>query len=252
MINQILLTLGISFVIQILFFIFAALFKTDKVTDMAYGLTFVILSWFLMFYTQSFGIIEYIVAAMVSLWGIRLASYLFIRILKIGKDKRFDGIREDFWKFASFWVLQAISISAIMLPVTFILTQETPRFFGILAVLGIIMWVKGFIFQSIGDAQKFAFKNRYPDKFISTGLWKYSRHPNYYGEILMWWGIFLIAAQYLHNWEWLVIIGPIWITSLLLFVTGIPTTEKRAEEKYKGYKKYKEKTSMLIPWFPKD
>ncbi len=254
MINSVLLTLWVSFVIQILFFIFAAIFKTDKVTDLAYGLTFVILSWLLFFYTGGYSTIDFVVVALISFWGLRLSSYLFIRIMKIKKDDRFDGIRENLLKFAGFWFLQAISITVIMLPVTVLLSIQKSSSWSWFVMLGLLGWVKGFIIQSVADAQKFSFKNRHPDRFMSKGLWKYSRHPNYYGEILMWWGIFMIAINYISGWQWISVLGPIWITFLLLFVTGIPTVEKKADKKYgsnKKYREYKNNTSILIPWIPK-
>ena len=116
-----LLSLAIIFVIQVLFFIFASAFKTDKVTDLAYGLTFVILSWILLIYNKMFTLPNIILAIMVTFWGVRLAGYLFYRILKTKKDERFNGIRENFWKFAMFWIFQSVLIFVIMLPIAIII-----------------------------------------------------------------------------------------------------------------------------------
>ena len=122
--NNFISTLLISFVIQIGFFILAATFKNDKVTDLSYSLIFIILALLLLFSNQTFFTTQIIIALLITIWGIRLATYLFSRILKIGKDSRFDGIREKFLKFAGFWTLQAVSVWIIMLPSTAVLSSE--------------------------------------------------------------------------------------------------------------------------------
>ena len=108
--------------------------------------------------------------------------------------------------------------------------------------------------ETIADHQKFVFKNKNPKKFIKSGLWKYSRYPNYFGEMLLWWGLFIMITPYLGGISLLTIIGPIFITFILLFVSGIPMLEKSYNQKYgkdKEYQEYKRSTSKLIPWFPK-
>lgn len=242
-------TLVTSFALQIMFFTVAATYKTDKLTDLSYGLTFIALSLLLLFVNPSPIFLQYLIVAMVSLWGIRLAAFLFIRILKTGKDNRFDGVRENFLKFASFWFLQALSVWIIMLPVTFIMGSDPGPKYGIFATLGVIIWLIGFVIETLADFQKYKFKSRNKEGFINTGLWKYSRHPNYFGEMLMWWGIFIFAIPFLKGIGWLSIIGPSYITYLLLKVTGIPPLEKAYDKRFKNdkkYKEYKRKTSILI------
>jgi len=253
MINILLLVLLIIFGIQVLFFIFAAAFKTDKVTDLAYGLTFVIIAWFLLIRNGMFDLTRILLVLMVTIWGVRLAGYLFYRILKTGKDKRFDGIRENFWKFAGFWTAQTIVIFVVMLSSIIFLEQANVEW-QILSSIGLCIWLIGFITETIADQQKFSFRNnpKNKDKWIGTGLWYYSRHPNYFGEILCWVGIFIYTIPVLTGIEWLGIISPISITATLLFFSGIPTVEKKDDERYgknKEYRKYKKTTSVLIPWF---
>lgn len=231
--------------IQILFFIFASIFKTDKFTDLSYGLTFVLIAIYLLIKGGSV-----VLLIMPIIWGIRLATYLFIRILKIKKDQRFDGVRENFWSFAKFWLLQAISIFIICLPFIFASLNDLPKKTNLLVL---ILFFVGLLIETIADWQKYQFKNKQnkKDLFIKHGLWKYSRHPNYFGEMLMWWSIYLFVVGDLNNWQHLLVIGPIYISSLLLFVTGVPTLEKKYEQKYgKQWQEYKNKTSLIVPLPP--
>jgi steroid 5-alpha reductase family enzyme len=241
----------LTIVIQAVFFLYAALHKTDKLTDLSYGLTFIIVSGIILLFS-GFSAVKAILFLMVFLWAARLAAYLFIRILKTQKDDRFDGIREDPLKFAQFWTLQGIAIWIILLPATILFSKSVG--FSVLSLFGLITWLKGFVIESVADMQKSAFKAAGNKGIITTGLWKYSRHPNYFGEILVWSGIFLYALPYLQGLELLSIASPIFITILLVFVSGIPPLQKKQEEKYgkdKGFQEYKRKTSVLIPWFPK-
>jgi len=254
--NIFLSTLLLSFLVQITFFIYAAIFKTDKVTDLSYGLTFIILAIFSLVNSGHYYPYQVLTAIMIGLWGVRLSGYLFIRILKTKRDKRFDGVREDFWKFAGFWFLQAISVWVISLPSSYILNLENNSKFNIFMILGLLVWLTGLTIETIADSQKFRFKNDPKNKglWIDIGIWKYSRHPNYFGEISCWWGIFIYSLSFQNGASWLTIVGPLFITFLIMFVSGIPTLEKKYKERYKDnadYQKYKKETSLLIPWFKK-
>lgn len=250
-------TLVISIAVQIGFFILAATFKTDKVTDLSYSLTFIILALLLLLTNQTFFPTQIFIALLITFWGIRLAAYLFSRILKTGKDSRFDSSREDLLKFAGFWTLQAVSVWIIMLPATVALSADiTPQTVW-LSVLGLIVSCAGLIVETIADYQKYTFKNQPNNrgKWIQSGLWKYSRHPNYFGEMLVWWGLFIVAIGYLTGAMWLTILGPIYLTLLLLFVTGVPTLEKKYDQNYKDnedYQRYRENTSLIFPLPPKN
>ncbi len=252
--NLLLLSFLLIFSIQILFFIFAASLKTDKVTDFAYGTSFIINALFILLITGNISWEKILLLIMISFWGFRLVGYLFIRILKIKKDKRFDGIREDFWRFASFWFLQAVSIWIISLPITLLMKAESTKAFALTTGLGTFIWIIGFVLEATSDQQKFAFLNKSENqgKFIDTGLWAYSRHPNYFGEILCWVGIFIYVASLLEGGIILLLASPLFITILLLFVSGIPPSEKVMDEKFgknSAYLEYKKKTPILIPDF---
>lgn len=252
MLDTILLALGISFAIQIFFFIFAASFKTDKVTDLSYGLTFILIAAYFLV-TNETTTSNILLASMVIVWGLRLAAYLFIRILRTKTDMRFDGIRESFSKFAGFWTLQGLSVWAISLPTIYFL-NSAPSELTTLSYIGLAVWTMGILIEAIADQQKFVFKNNKDnkDKFIKSGLWGISRHPNYLGEMLLWWGIFIYTLPIISGWGYLTIFGPIFITVLLLFVSGIPKLEKSYDERFgktAEYKKYKEEVGVLFPKF---
>lgn len=243
----------IIFFIQLGFFALASSFKTDKFTDLSYGLTFVIISFYLFFQHAVFSLFRLILVLMVFLWGLRLAVYLFIRILKTKKDYRFDGIRENFLKFAQFWFFQALAIFIISLPFIVILNSVKKDSFNFLTFLGFALWFLGLSLETVADYQKFVFKNKpeNKDKWIDTGLWSLARYPNYFGEMLCWWGIFIYCLPLFSFLEYLTIISPLFITFILIKVSGIPLLEKRYMRKYgqnPQYLAYKKNTNLLIPF----
>ena len=251
--NYLLQIFLIILVLQVIFFAYAVWNKTDKVTDLSYGLTFIIASLYAyLININNSSIFRFILLLLVTLWGLRLSIYLFIRILKTGKDKRFDGIREDFKKFASFWLLQAISIFIILLPTLYILSSDLDTSLNYISYIGLAISLLGIFIEAVADYQKFVFKNKGENKerWISTGLWKYSRHPNYLGEIMMWVGVFIYTVVYINDLAILTIVSPIFITYLLIGLSGIPTLEKQYDKKYsnnKEYLKYKSNTGKLFP-----
>jgi steroid 5-alpha reductase family enzyme len=243
-------TLAVSLVVQALFFAVATTFKTDKVTDLSYGLTFVILALGLLLTSRDGGGPGLVLALMVVLWGGRLAGYLVYRIVRMGRDARFDGIRERFWAFAKFWLLQGIAVWVIMLPVTLWFSRPGP-WNGLMAI-GAGTWLSGLVIETTADLQKFREKSRPGggSRWVASGLWRYSRHPNYFGELLCWWGVFVFVAGDLSAWSWLAVAGPVAITALLLFVTGIPTLEASALRKWgrdPAYAEYRRRTRLLVP-----
>lgn len=249
-------SLIISFAINMFFFIFAMAFRTDKVTDFTYSLSFILITGLLLLLNGAFAPAHIIMAVLIIVWGLRLGSYLFLRILKIGKDDRFDDKRNNFFRFLGFWVLQATTVWVVLIPASIYLSIVKNPSITPLYIAGLIIWAIGFFVEFVSDAQKYSFKNN-PDnkgKWIQTGLWKISRHPNYFGDTVLWWGIFIMVISSLSiSYIW-IIVGPIFITLMLLFVSGIPLLEKSAESKYGDndeYREYKRKTSIFIPWFIK-
>lgn len=243
-------TLILSLSLQTIFFVFAAMFKTDKLTDLSYGLTFIFLGIFALSLPSSPAFSQYLLFTLVFLWAARLSVYLFIRILKTKKDKRFDGVREKPLKFARFWFLQALSVWIIMLPAIVVFASKEDRFSLPFLAAGTGIWLLGFVVETISDFQKYTYKNKGGKGFVSSGLWKYSQHPNYFGEITLWWGIFIFAFPFLSGIWYLTIIGPIYITLLICFVSGIPPLRKSYQARFgkdKKYQRYIKSTSLLIP-----
>ncbi len=253
--TAIVLSFGIALAVNGVFFTVAAARKTDVVTDLSYSLTFLLLAAVLPV-TGAAEPIQITAAVLVAIWALRLGAYLFRRILRMKVDHRFDGMRDDPLRFARFWLLQAIAVAVIMLPVTYLLGRSEAPGFGAWAVVGVAVWLVGLLVEAVADAQKSAFRGREENQgtFIRSGLWRYSRHPNYFGELLVWWGLFLYAVPFLDGVAYAVVVGPVFITLLLLFVSGIPPLEGSAEEKYgadPSYQDYKRRTSILVPLPPR-
>jgi steroid 5-alpha reductase family enzyme len=254
-VTAILLSFAISLAVNAAFFAFAAVRKTDVVTDLSYSLSFALLAIVLPFLGARESV-QLVASLLVLVWAVRLGGYLLRRILRIKVDHRFDEMRDDPVRFARFWLLQAISVAVIMLPVSYLLDRDAAPGFGIWALAGAFVWLVGLVIEAVADAQKSAFKakseNR--ERFIANGMWRYSRHPNYFGEILVWWGLFVYAVPFLHGAAFAVIVGPVFITLLLLFVSGIPLLERSADAKYgddPAYRDYKRRTSILVPLPPR-
>ncbi len=248
-INLLYLAVGIN----IIGFLIAYRFKSDKLTDFSYGGTYIILALASYLKSGHHTRLNLLALICVILWAIRLAGFLLIRILKTKKDRRFDGVRENFWKFGQFWVLQGVSVWVILLP-TLLIMDGSSESLTRLGLVGLLIWAVGFSVETVADAQKFVFSQNLinKDKFINSGLWRYSRHPNYLGEILCWLGLYIFALPILSGWSIIIaIISPIYIAYLLIFVTGIPKLEAYADQKWgknKDYQEYKKRTGTLVPF----
>ncbi|GAV83490.1 DUF1295 domain-containing protein [Cephalotus follicularis] len=237
---------------QSFFFIITALLKFDKVTDFAGSTNFVILAVLTLVLKGSWHFRQVVLSLFVVIWGLRLGLFLLMRILQWGEDRRFDEMRSKLGRLAVFWIFQAVWVWTVSLPVTVVNASDRDPSLHAEDIIGWIMWSLGFLVEAIADQQKLGFKNSPENrgKWCNVGMWKYSRHPNYFGEIFLWWGIFVASTPVLEGAEWLVIIGPIFLTLLLLFVSGIPMLEESADKKFgniAGYRAYKQTTSPLIP-----
>lgn len=189
------------------------------------------------------------------IWCTRLGTFLFNRIAGDGKDDRFTALKTSFWRFSIPWNLQVAWVFLLQLPILVVNSAATQPEVGWLDGLGWALWAAGFLIESAADAQKFAFRSVASNKgrYITTGLWKYSRHPNYFGEIMMWVGICVSASSVFSNWTWLGWLSPAFNTILLGFVSGVPMLEKAGEKKWgneEGYKNYMKNTSCIVPWIP--
>ncbi len=238
-----------------LIFLLAIYLKNNAIADIVWGTGFVIL---LIFQALSMKVISfrfYLIMTLILIWAIRLSLYIFLRSRKQTEDFRYANWRKEWgnnWILFSYlkvFLLQGFFLLIISAPILLFRFQETSKVYW-LDYVGITVWLIGFIFESISDMQKNCFRKnpKNKGKFITSGLWKYSRHPNYFGESLMWWGIFLIAVHVQNGFY--AIISPMTITFLLVKVSGIPMLEKKYQNNL-DYQKYKNKTSAFIPWFSK-
>ena len=242
--------------VQAFLFGFAAAFKTDKLTDLAYGFTFALVAVALLVTGPQQSTRTQLVAIAVLIWGVRLGAYLFARILKMGQDRRFDGRRETVLDFAPFWGFQTVTIWVVLLPLLLLSGMREQPPLGPLDLAGFALWVIGFLIETFADQQKFAFRNNPENsgRWIQSGFWKYSRYPNYFGEILLWWGLWVAALPALSGWLYLSVIGPAFITFILVKISGIPLLEKEHERKYgtdPAFQAYVRQTSLLFPWAPR-
>ena len=197
-----------------------------------------------------------IVGSMVVVWALRLGSFLFRRIIRDGKDGRFDRIKADRLRFLMTWTLQGLWVLLTMAAALAIITGEERRSIGWVAAVGIVVWLSGFAIEVVADRQKSVFKQdpAKEGRFITSGLWAWSRHPNYFGEIVLWAGIAIIALPVLSGWQWVTLISPVFVTILLTRVSGIPMLEARAEERWgddEEFRAYTDNTPVLIPRPPR-
>lgn len=191
-------------------------------------------------------------AGMVLIWCIRLGSYLLARIMKDGKDSRFDEMKKNNLRFLGVWTIQAVWCFFVALPVLIVIAQPSPGHWGAFEIIGWSIWLIGFCFEVVGDKQKEWFRADPANKgrFISTGLWAYSRHPNYFGEITMWVGLCVAGTGIFKGAQLLAWLSPVTTTVLLLKVTGVPMLEKSGEERWgteASYRWYMEHTPCIVP-----
>jgi steroid 5-alpha reductase family enzyme len=246
------LSVGLAFLIQWLVFIPSYLLQTEKYFDLTGSLTYIsVITLALVFSIGADGR-SILLWALVVIWAIRLGTFLFRRIKKAGKDDRFDEIKPSFIRFLNVWTIQGLWITFTMAAALVAITTSNRKELDLFALVGFLVWAFGFSIEVIADSQKSRFSAN-PDnqgKFIQTGLWSRSRHPNYFGEIVLWIGVAVIAIPVLQGWQWIALISPVFVTLLLTRVSGVPLLEKKADKKWGGqedYESYKKRTPVLIP-----
>ena len=185
--------------------------------------------------------------------AVRLGTYLFTIINRDKEDVRFEKAKKNFFWFLQYWMGQALWVSITSCAAVIAILKNAPKSLNIFLILGSIFWIVGFTIEVIADLQKNKFKKNQDtnNKFISTGLWSKSRHPNYFGEISLWIGIYIISIQSFTGLEYLSLISPIFVYILLTRMSGINMLEKIADERYgdsREYLEYKKNTPILIPY----
>ena len=250
-----------ALVINWLAFLPSAAAKSDKFYDTVGALTYLsVLALAVYAAFTARGALELrgiIVAAMVAIWCIRLGSFLFMRIHAAGgTDVRFEKIKTNPARFLTAWTMQALWVILTASAALAVIASEVGAPLGVYFWVGTAIWMIGFAFEVIADAQKRAFKADPANsgKFITTGLWEWSQHPNYFGEITLWLGIFVIAIPVLSGWSWLVAISPVFVFLLLTRVSGINLLDGIAKKRWgddPAYQKYRRDTPVLFPRPPK-
>ncbi|MDO9628519.1 MAG: DUF1295 domain-containing protein [Acholeplasmataceae bacterium] len=243
-----------------LFFVIAQLKKNNGIADMAWGLGFIVVAITSLIYQGDYSIQAIAVTALVLLWGLRLFFYIGLRNWSKPEDFRYVEMRKK-WKtnvkikaYFIVFMLQMSFLYVISLPIQLVnLVRVDIDMTGYVIVLvGVILWLIGFYFEAVGDQQLKNFKKNPENKgkILSTGLWKYTRHPNYFGEALMWWAVWVVSMSSLSLIPLYGIVGPIFITYLLLFVSGVPLLEKKYKNN-EAFQAYAKKTSIFFPLPPK-
>lgn len=241
-----------AFVIQWAVYVHAWANRTEKYFDLTGSLTYITITVLLVVLTPGVDARGFLLAALVVIWAARLGTFLFRRISRAGKDDRFDELKKSFFRFLNVWTIQGLWVTFTAAAAWVGITSSQRVAFDWLAVVGLVLWAVGFAFEVVADLQKSRFKADPANegRFINTGLWSKSRHPNYFGEIVLWIGVALIALPTFQGWQWIAIISPLFVTLLLTRVSGVPMLEKKADGKWGGqadYEEYKRTTPVLIP-----
>ena len=243
--------IAILLVYMSLWFVVSLIRKRNDVADVAWGLGFVLMTGASFFLSGDSGIRGMLVGVLVSIWGLRLAWHIHRRNKGKAEDYRYLAWRKEWGKwfyirsYFQVYLLQGLFLFLIVSPVLLINKNAGPSLV-LLDFLGVAVWLVGFYFEALGDAQlaRFIKNPENKGKLMQSGLWAYTRHPNYFGEVVQWWGLWLIALSV--PGAWLGVVGPITITFLILKVSGVPMLEKKMEGN-PDFAEYKRKTSIFIP-----
>jgi len=247
--------LFIAFIIQWIVFIPSFYFSTERFYDLTGSITYMIVIVTALYHKSEFigsrsDLRSLLIAGFVIIWALRLGSFLFLRVLKDKEDRRFSEWKKNFHQFLRVWTLQGLWVFLTSVAAATAITSRKIIEPDLFLYIGSFLWVFGFLFESIADYQKRKFRSENKNKFIQSGLWSVSRHPNYFGEIVLWFGIALIAFPTLVGPQYVSLISPLFVYLLLTRVSGVHILEKHADDtwgKKKDYKAYKEKTPVLFP-----
>lgn len=231
--------------------------KNASIVDVFWGLGFFLIAWLTFFQTSGYRGRQMLLVLFTSIWGLRLSLHILVRNWGKGEDRRYQAWRakqgERFWYVSLFTIfgIQALLLWVVSLVVQIGQLSPVPNRLTVFDALGILVWGLGFFFETVADWQLSRFKADPANKgkVMNRGLWAYSRHPNYFGETLIWWGLFLITLSTPGGY-W-AIVSPLTITFLLLKVSGVTLLEQTITERRPEYREYMENTSPFIPWFPK-
>jgi len=240
----------LGFVIQWIAFVPAYVKQTERFYDLTGSLTYIGVTLFALLNAGPVGVRSAVLGLLVFVWAARLGSFLFRRIQAEGSDSRFDSIKPSAPRFFVAWTLQGLWVFLTLCAALAAITTLGAAPLARTDLLGLTIWVLGFSMEVVADRQKSAHRKAHPGEFVDSGLWAWSRHPNYFGEIVLWVGIAVIASSTLRGWQWVTMISPVFVAFLLMRVSGIPILEKRADERWgddEAYQKYKARTPVIFP-----
>jgi steroid 5-alpha reductase family enzyme len=242
---------GLAFALQWLAFVPAWRLQTESFYDLTGALTYLSVVWLAVALTPGQSASSLLLAACISLWALRLGSFLFLRIRADGKDSRFDQIKPYASRFLFTWTLQGLWVVITAGCALAAITSGRMPEMGLPGLLGLTLWALGFTIEVVADSQKRRFRHTHgAGRFIDSGLWARSRHPNYFGEVMLWLGIALMALPALQGWQWATLISPVFVFVLLTRVSGIPLLERKAERRWgqdPDWQAYKARTPALVP-----
>ena len=246
------LAASIGFILHWLIFIPSYIYQTEHYFDLIGSISYISIVLFTFLALNNLDIRSILIGLLIMVWAVRLGSFLFARVKRDGKDNRFTVMKTKFWWFLFTWTIGGLWVFITMAAGLAAMTSAKAVPLSWYALIGIVLWLEGFIFEVVADHQKTRFRSKKEnrDKFINEGLWSLSRHPNYYGEITLWLGIAFIAFPVLQGWQLLTLISPIFVYILLTRISGVNMLERRADKKWGDdpeYQLYKETTSSLIP-----
>ena len=246
------LAASIGFILHWLIFIPSYIYQTEHYFDLIGSISYISIVLFTFLALNNLDIRSILIGLLIMVWAVRLGSFLFARVKREGKDNRFTVMKTKFWWFLFTWTIGGLWVFITMAAGLAAMTSAKVVPLGWYALIGIVLWLEGFIVEVVADHQKTRFRSKKEnrDKFINEGLWSLSRHPNYYGEITLWFGIAFIAFPVLQGWQLLTLISPIFVYILLTRISGVTMLERRADKKWGDdpeYQLYKETTSSLIP-----
>ena len=246
---------GLAFFVQWLIFVPSYIFQTEHYYDLTGSLTYLAVIT-LALLASSASLAEaaprsILLSAMVFIWALRLGPFLFRRVKRAGKDGRFDEIKPIWSRFLVTWTLQGLWEFVTLAAALAAITSSRAPDIDSWAIAGGLVWLAGLSIEAIADAQKTRFNQQEENagKFINIGLWRWSRHPNYFGEIVLWLGVAIVAIPSLQGWQWVTMISPLFVVVLLTRISGVPLLEKRADDKWGGqvdYEQYKANTPVLV------
>ena len=242
----------LALVINWAVFVPSYLWRTEAYFDLTGSLTYISVIALSVLASDNLDTRALVVAGAVIVWAARLGSFLFRRVRRDGGDGRFDWIKTNFLRFLMTWTLQGLWVLLTLATALAVITAKDRADIDVFLIVGMSVWLAGFVIEVIADRQKSAFRANPANKgrFITSGLWAWSRHPNYLGEIVLWTGITFAAIPVLSGWRWLMLISPIFVFVLLTRISGIPMLEHRAEERWGAdpeFRSYIDSTPALIP-----